>query len=588
VKQKKVKIIGLSINQQLGALSACEVEFKEDKNTVIRGEVGAGKTQLQTAIKLCTQGSKTLTDKKLYGVIDTEVQLIDGDLNVWVGCKSDKDGGLNYSLYAKDGDNKKIKEPIIDGEKATPAKYLDALQTELTWRLDELTSENPTTQKKILLKMYQYAFSELGVIFDRNSPAYKGTILHQLDEAKEHRSTRDGIRKQYGGIKEDLIERGFDPDRASGNPDSVDINAIEAKIKEQEKLKTIEETQSTSGKDGKLQTIKTKVAELTIKANAYNQELNIEHDARLLIAGIRNKINMQLQNLELKDATYLSIQQLLDIEAPINEDKPLYIEFDEKGIMVTNTIFEATKANDITSQMTNLRTDYRNASAEKVVIDTKKFNDAIAVLLEEKEKGVEINLIVTAIDSYNEWKNADDEVKSLNRDYAKLLAKVDTGVDGLEIVPEENGEQLDIYLMYNGIYDTKYFNNPENEMRKLSSYSGTQKPVICLLIQNHLLSQKKKAMRYMFIDNIPMDNKTTELLEKMGKDLDLTLFINITGDFDANTLADGDILVEGGNVFFDGKVADKPKAKAKSKKKVVEKEATPPPPESKDLPELDF
>ena len=92
----------------------------------------------------------------------------------------------------------------------------------------------------------------------------------------------------------------------------------------------------------------------------------------------------------------------------------------------------------------------------------------------------------------------------------------------------------------------------------------------------------------MFIDNIPMDNKTTELLEKLGKDLDLTLFINITGDFNANTLTNGDILVEGGNVFFDGKVADKPKMKAKAKKKVVEKEATPPPPESKDLPELDF
>src|SRR6056297_1859277 len=154
--KKQVKIIGLQLNRQQGILRACNLKFDEkNRLTVIKGGVGEGKTTLQKSLQLGTNGSKTLTDKQLYGEIDQEVQLLDGDIPLFVGCKTSKTG-LVYTLYSKDKEGKIVREPVIDGVKASPAKYLDTLQTALTWRMDELTSENPTVQKRILLDLYKF------------------------------------------------------------------------------------------------------------------------------------------------------------------------------------------------------------------------------------------------------------------------------------------------------------------------------------------------------------------------------------------------------------------------------------------------
>ena len=153
--QKEVKIIGLNLNQNLGILNACEIKFDENNNMIIvKGRVGDGKSTLQKGLQLGVAGSKTLKDNNLYGDIDLESQLLDGDKKIYVGCKS-KNGKLEYILYERDENGKKVLNPVIDGIKATPASYLELLQTELTWEMDKLTSENPTVQKSILLKLYQ-------------------------------------------------------------------------------------------------------------------------------------------------------------------------------------------------------------------------------------------------------------------------------------------------------------------------------------------------------------------------------------------------------------------------------------------------
>jgi hypothetical protein len=154
------------------------------------------------------------------------------------------------------------------------------------------------------------------------------------------------------------------------------------------------------------------------------------------------------------------------------------------------------------------------------------------------------------VDSYIEWHDANEAVLKLKKQYAEMLSSVDTGVEGLKIFVDREDEKLSVYLTYDGSYDSKYFNNEKGEARKLSSYSGTQKPMICLLLQNYLLSKKPKAMRYLWIDNVPIDNKTKTLLDKMGKELDMTIIVNITGDFDHAAVSDGEILLDGGEIFF--------------------------------------
>lgn len=73
--------------------------------------------------------------------------------------------------------------------------------------------------------------------------------------------------------------------------------------------------------------------------------------------------------------------------------------------------------------------------------------------------------------------------------------------------------------------------------------------MICLLIQKHLLSKKEKCLPYLWIDQVPIDNKTKALLDRMSEELGLWLFVNWTGDFDKSLLKDGEILIENGEIF---------------------------------------
>lgn len=555
MNQKQVKIIGISLNHSLGIVNACKLVFDQNNKLIpFLGEVGSGKTTLQKGIQLGTQGAKTLTDNNLFGPIDLEVQLLDGDLPLWVGCRN-KGKKVIHTLYTKDTSGKKVKDPIIDGVKATPAKYFETLQTALTWRMDELTSENPAVQKKILLQLYQAQLKLIGVIFDKKHPDYSGTILGKIDAAVKNRDEKDYLRKTKGGIADDLKAQGVDPDRPDTCPDSVNIEEIEAKIKEIEKERTLATAEPEAQKKTDLAEIKADAAGITNKCLAYNSglkeayevDLDLYCDYDVQVQDIKNDIlalKILLEKLNLESEFGKLENRVMFPKAMKEPTKPNYIHFENGQASASTNLDE--KADSLLKELDVLRAKYIDVSNKDSDIDISSFDLQLEILEQGKKQAHEINKIVAAIDSFHQWRAANEDVARLKDEYVKLLAQIDTGVEGLAIKSVED----DIFLMYNGAYDTKYFNNPNNDMRKLSSYSGTQKPVICLLIQNYLLSKKPKAMRYMYIDNIPIDNKTRELLERMTEELNLSIFLNITGDFEQKNLQDGEILIEGGEVFF--------------------------------------
>jgi hypothetical protein len=558
VDKKEVKIIGLSINESLGIVKACKLAFDENNRLIVmKGSTGQGKTTIQKALQLGTQGSKTLIDKDLYGEIDTEVQLLDGNLNLWIGCKS-KDGKLDYILYTKDENGKKVKNPIVDGVSATPSKYLEALQTELTWRMDELTSENPTVQKTILLKLYQYQLQKIGVIFDKKHPDYGTSILGLIEAAEGVRNFKDTIRKQKGGIADDLKANGYDPDRPETIPSFINTETIQEQIKEQERLKTTKIAQAELLKNNRLSEIVVKGSELKVKCLEYNKKLKKEYDLEIAQSLEYEKMNNKYQDLCLAIESFCSIYldknsfktaieaiSIKSIQIVIKPNEPQYIKFENDQIDLSSETTDP-EALRFLEQVSQLRNQYILQINLPADVDTLEFDNEIEKLKVQILNAVENNKVVYAVQSFHEWREANEEVVQLKDEYVKLLAQVNTGVQGLTIVPVEN----DIFLMYNGFYDPQYFGNSNLEMRKLSSYSGTQKPVICLLIQNYLLNQKPKAMRYLYIDNIPIDKKTRDLIEQMAESLNLRIFLNITGDFDKSNLNNGEILVEGGEVFF--------------------------------------
>lgn len=558
MQQKEVRIIGLNLNRQLGIIKATRLTFDENNRLIVfKGAVGQGKSTLKTGIELGTKGSKTLIDKQLYGEIDTEVQLLDGALSLWVGCKSSK-SGLIYTLYTKDDEGNIIKDPVIDGVKATPAKYLEALQTELTWQMDELTSENPSIQKKILLKLYQEGLKQHGIIFNKMHPGYKDSILGKIDAAMQNRDEKDTIRKMKGGIADDLKAKGHDPDRPATCPDFINIEAIDQQIKAKEKEKTQKETNSEAVREKELAEIRAEAQETINECLNWNRLAKDDYDNDYSeyneyientkeIKDSLGKIKVELEFIQL-DKLYDGIEKEVEWPEKINEPtQPTYILLNQQNqVDISNIDQLSDNAKELVNKVIELRKKYTIKAGEQKVFDSTEIDVQIQQLELSKKAAIGNNKIVDAIDSFHDWRKANEEVVKLQDEYLTLLTKVDTGVEGLKIVAVDN----DIFLMYDGSYDLEAFGNPSKELRKLSSYSGAQKPVICLLIQNYLLSKKPKALRYMFIDNIPMDNRFRNLIEKMCEDLNLRVFLNITGDFEKSELTKGEILIEGGEVFF--------------------------------------
>ena len=566
MENKNVKIIGLSVNSQLGILRAVNLQFDENNNFIaIKGEVGAGKSTLQTALKLGTNGSDTLKDKQLYGNVDIELELLDQEHRIFVGCKSDKKGKLTFVIYKRDNDGNLIENPVIDGVKATPAKYLDSLHTALTWNVDQLTNENPTVQKKILLEMFQSELRKIGVIFDKSNPDYKGSILYKIDVAEKYRNELDAIRKTKGGIADDLKELGYNVDRPDTLPNYINLDQLNSEFEAVKKDKIIAESSVTSIKEKNIAEIKLSVNEIKTRLKDYNTLLNDDYNKKLVAyqqefleiqSKKTDKASLTLDVVDFFeknkiDTTIIKQQfDLIQFEQKLTEPiEPLLVIFDKNDSVVSTSDDRFSKEiNADLKLIIDLRLKYNLIINDNEKIDTSEFDLKLDALNKKIYNAKEINKICEAIESFFNWQEKNNEVLSFKNEYVQLLAKVDTGVLGLKIVPNKDGDE--IYLMYDGCYDPKYFNNPNCELRKVSSYSGTQKPVICLLIQKAMLAKKPKAMRQMFIDNVPIDKKTRILLESMCNELDIRVFVNMTGDYTANSLSNGEILIEGGEVFF--------------------------------------
>lgn len=549
--QKQVKIIGLSVARSFGGLKATELKFDEENRlTVIKGEVGSGKTTLNRAMRLTTQGSSVLTDKNLYGDIDITTQLSDGDMSIFVGCRTDKTGSLNYFLYGIDAEGNKVKDVVLDGQRATPASYLKSLQTALTWRLDELTSENPTTQRNILLELYRAELEAQGVIYEKNHPDYVKGIIHQIEVAKNHRSHMDMKRKEVGGIGEDMTKKGI---RFTDRKKLKDIESLQEIVNTASAKITLAKTNLEQTRENKLNKLKLKGVETVSKIKDINDKhIKINQTSKLQaekIEKIKTLVFELIEDKEIAKDRFKSIEEIL----PYPEDLLVEIEFDSKG-----KILSKAKDFDKKSSFYELLKEHKENKRKYDEVKDSVLKADDAELIAELETATNTldaaksyNKEAEAVNSYHNWADANEAVNEIKKDYYLKLTEINTGVEGLFICTDENAEEDEnIYLMYDGTYDPKYFNNKAKELRKLSAYSGTQKPMICLLVQNYLLSKKNKTLPYLWIDDVPIDKKTRELLEKMAKELDLWLFVNWTGDFKASELKNGEILLENGEILM--------------------------------------
>ena len=160
----------------------------------------------------------------------------------------------------------------------------------------------------------------------------------------------------------------------------------------------------------------------------------------------------------------------------------------------------------------------------------------------------------SVFDRYQMWQGwiaADEVYKSKVDELRKLYASIDTGVEGMKIVPRDTDSgKVEVWVMYDGSYNPEYFGNPQKEQRFMFDYSSFQRTIIGLMLQSARLNLKPRALRLAFIDDVAFTPRDIAVLTDISERLDLRLITAWTHEANKQELLDGQVLVEGGEIFF--------------------------------------
>lgn len=568
---KHVKIINFKANK-LGTFNAIELDFEKFKQGVIaiKGSAGAGKSTIQKGIRLSTQGRDVLADPDQYGdEWEAETQLIDGDRKVFIGAVKKPGESVSYKLYEKDLEGKKVMTPIIDGVKATPAKYMDTLTTELTFGIKDFLDENNTVHKKFMFKLFRPELEKLGVIFDKKANGYEGSILGQLDKLTEKRDQLRALCTHKGAFMSDFERDGH----TLAWLEDLTLSDLETLEKEKTNL-LIEQGKEEGNGNAAYQEAKSKAEargrDVLEKIRGLKATLIEDYEAQLkkhqdskkiideesdLVISIVGKLKLSksipegvssdilklmysnfnpwIEKNETKEPEKPKCPYIVNgkLEWPINSsDYPLFKKLIKEHLSIREG-YQSIKPEDF---KTNKNYESELSELDRKIVSAKQNND-----------------LVERFNINREWVEADAKVKDKRNELAKLYAQVNTGVKGLYMKPFFGEEgKMDIKTVYTGDYDKKFFNNQEGEERLLVSYSSTQKPIIGVLLQVARLKKKSKVLPYIFFDDVPMDKASYALISKIAEENGLTILTSITGDFSKEKLLDNEMLIEGGEVFF--------------------------------------
>lgn len=530
-----MKLVSLTLNSDFGVLKAQEAKFVENPDGLIeiKAGVGQGKTTLKQGAELAISAGNTQKlpfDTEKLKDVDVEIQLSTG---VFMRTYSDKKGNLKSIAYRKLEDGKLDKDPVINGKKLTPAVLRDLIRTELTFGIDDFLSENPRTHMDFMMGIYSHKLKELGVVFDKKSPAYENSILWKLDQAKIDRQNKHFARRAINGFKEALIEEGWDEENI---PKKHDLEALEAK-----KTTFIKEKQDAL--QVKIDKIKEDAANQKAVIKSYNDSLVEKEQIR------SNKLTELKANIEIVEKAQL-ILKMDNVQFWLNENKKLAekplepfqkVSIDENGNYISGEGF----THDVQTafkEISRLRTEVAPLIKQKdEPIDTSSLDAEIQTAKTNNE-------IIKRWNSFFDWQESDQEVKKLWKEYCEKFTKIDLGVPGLSIQVVGDEENSSIRTHYNGQHNPEFFGNNKNEDRLLTQYSATQRPVIAILMQIYLLSQKDNGLKMMWLE-CPMDKKTRDLLIDIQKKHDLTIIVGTTGDFTTEGLKPGEFLIENGELL---------------------------------------
>lgn len=562
-------------------------DLLQNKIINIVGEIGSSKTSILECVEIALTGLGGISKKDTVqdGFL-AELQLTDGDTKLWLGVKTrKKTRGENEGemvietfIYTKDEHGAVKKNPIIDGESMSAKDYIKILNSDLSFNLKDLFSKNATTHRKFIEKIYSSELEGLGV----------DEVIARIKAAKIKQDQTRALCEAVGAFKTTFKAEGYS-DGDLEDLGKIDIEAIRKEQMEKEIAKDRISTSSKAAEDlikanaqtvrnKNLDVIKNKATKIVEKIRTLNEKKDADYTKskeayKTYTEGLQDVLR-QSQDIYrvIEDSKLLSVEECDAIRLIVKDSKIIALEKLGKQIkepIIPRLIPIRDGRADLTVEydkeykshvtlLTNHGKDYRELKATPLRLKKVKPESTVEIekeieALKIKLKGAEENN--TVYDRYNKWLDW-IEAKGLYQKeidtLRKIYAKVDTGVKGLSIVPKEEASRVDVWLMYNGDYDTKFFSNKDKELRYITEYSESQRGIIAVLLQAARLDKKNKALRLALIDSTPFYTKMgMNMLRKIQEEKNIHLITTHTSDsYDKEDLPNGTVAMEGGEAFF--------------------------------------
>lgn len=567
MNQKQVEIIGLTAGEY-NTLKAVVLtpDILSKKLIQVVGESGEGKTSLLDLIKIPISGTDAIKKKDILPKgFFTQALLKDGEVKIYIGAKVSEyqrgekagDPKFEFYLYSLD-DNGKQYTPVIDGVSATASEYTRSLTTDLTFRMADMFSENQTIHRKLIESLFKSELDAMRIdelmesIVKKRTARDTSRALCQSQGAYMEQFKNEGLTEQslqlikrvdIAEIDQSITELLIKKDRAeNASEDAHNLAKMEIDRKRTQQIQEL--------KDYGNKLIEELRIDRELKNDAYNKAFE-KYRAALSIKESETEIASRIIN----DIKYFFIGPHDTVVASVNEElkrKIALLPLDEPVRQPDNA--------ELAEKIRKTREDIANfplpVYPEKTAVDTTPIDEEVAKLRDKKLSAERNNALYDRYQLWLTWIEAKSRYEAELDKLRKMYASINTGVDGLRIVPAEtDGGRVEPWIMYDGSYDTEFFHNPDKEMRHMFSYSSFQRAVIGVMLQAARLNLKPKALRLAIIDEVAFTEKGVGILSKICEEFNVRLFTGRTIAPEVKDLTDSQILIQGGELFFGNGIA---------------------------------
>lgn len=570
----------------------------------IVGEEGSGKSTTLELLQTAIAGTDAIKSKAILdsGYL-TEVQLLDGDVKIWLGVKSREltkgiskgESVIESFLYTKD-ENGKPSDYISDGISWTAEKYVKEINTNLIFDTKSLFTESPVDHRKLIEKLFAEDLAKLG------AAAKVAEILGVKTERDSARAACGSV----GAFMEDFEAEGWCEEDLAAlvhvNTEALRSEQTALEIERGSLAKTAQaktdlaKAEALAERTKKLQAIKDDARKVVEKIRLITESKKSEYRKSLEAFRLKSQVVTTEQDAHnaivetVSGSAFLSESEKSDILAVIDlaiarfekssklgtaPTAPQLITIDELGIPLIPESYDP-EYNELVQERAELLESYHALNDMPLTFttfsadDTSELDTKISELGAEITKATKNNSVHDRYVKWCSWIELKNQYEGLVDELRRMYAQIETGVDGLKLVPVEESGRVNVWMEYDGSYDATLFREVYGKSTRLFELSGAQRGVVAVLLQAARLDLKKKALRLVILDAVPMTDLGIGVLSRICEERNIQLVTDQTWNaIPEESLDDHTVVVSNGELLFKG-MGEKPKARVDEPKPAAE------------------